>query len=147
MERDKVITVIAGALRAGLLVSMLCLAPHPLRAQAPAAPPAPAVPDWALPGSASHTQVAPPKDFHRPSLNFETPNPEIDFASSPFFVNTKIEEWKTDGSPRLAGVTSLGMGGTNAHVVLEQAPEVPPSDTPHRPAQLLLLSEIGRAHV
>jgi hypothetical protein len=54
------------------LFLMLCAAPHPVRAQAQAAP-APAVPDWALPGSRTHTQVAPPKDFHRPSKNFETP--------------------------------------------------------------------------
>ena len=61
--------------RASLLVLMLCTAPHLLRAQAPGAPaiPAPAVPDWAQPGSATHVQVAPPKDFHRPSKNFDTP--------------------------------------------------------------------------
>jgi acyl transferase domain-containing protein/thioesterase domain-containing protein/acyl carrier protein len=55
-----------------------------------------------------------------PSLNFETPNPEIDFANSPFYVNTKLREWKTNGTPRRAGVSSFGVGGTNAHVVLEE---------------------------
>src|ERR1019366_9983855 len=61
--------------RASLLVLMLGAAPHLLRAQAPGAPatPAPAVPDWAQPGSATHVQVAPPKDFHRPTTNFDTP--------------------------------------------------------------------------
>jgi len=59
-----------------------------------------------------------------PSLNFEQPNPEIDFANSPFYVNTKLREWKTTGTPRRAGVSSLGIGGTNAHVVLEEAPTV-----------------------
>jgi len=60
------------------------------------------------------------------SLYFETPNPAIDWENSPFFVNTKLIEWKsnadTDGTPipRRAGVTSLGMGGTNAHVILEE---------------------------
>jgi amino acid adenylation domain-containing protein len=56
------------------------------------------------------------------SLHFETPNPNIDFENSPFFVNTQLREWKRDRAPRRAGVTSLGMGGTNAHVILEEAP-------------------------
>ncbi|HEV7519190.1 MAG TPA: acyltransferase domain-containing protein, partial [Thermoanaerobaculia bacterium] len=82
-----------------------------------------------------------------PSLHFRTPNPRIDFAGSPFFVNTELRPWETtDGAPRRAGVTSLGMGGTNAHVVLEEAPALPaaPADTPApaavRPWQLLVLS-------
>ncbi|MBW4602158.1 MAG: SDR family NAD(P)-dependent oxidoreductase [Calothrix sp. FI2-JRJ7] len=74
-----------------------------------------------------------------PSLNFELPNPQIDFANSPFFVNTKLTEWKAGSTPRRAGVSSLGMGGTNAHVVLEEAPILPVS-SPSRPWQLLLLS-------
>ncbi|PMB21448.1 type I polyketide synthase [Fischerella thermalis] len=57
-----------------------------------------------------------------PSLNFEQPNPQIDFDNSPFYVNTKLTQWKQELSPRRAGVSSLGMGGTNAHVVLEEAP-------------------------
>ena len=54
---------------------MLCTAPNLLRAQAPGAPatPTPTVPDWALPGSATHKQVPPPADFHRPSRNSNTP--------------------------------------------------------------------------
>src|SRR5262249_10969902 len=59
-----------------------------------------------------------------PSLNFTKPNPNIDFAGSPFFVNTKLSEWQTNGTPRRAGVSSFGIGGTNAHVVLEEAPRV-----------------------
>ena len=55
-----------------------------------------------------------------PSLNFSTPNPKANFEDSPFYVNTILKEWNTDGIPRRAGVTSLGMGGTNAHVVLEE---------------------------
>ncbi|HXQ70499.1 MAG TPA: type I polyketide synthase, partial [Pyrinomonadaceae bacterium] len=59
-----------------------------------------------------------------PSLNFETENPRIDFANSPFYVNAELSEWKTaNGDPRRAGVSSFGIGGTNAHVVLEEAPE------------------------
>ena len=74
-----------------------------------------------------------------PSLHFEQPNPEIDFANSPFYVSTKLSEWKTNGTPRRAGVSSFGVGGTNAHVILEEAPIVQPSST-SRPWQLLLLS-------
>ncbi|WP_373540196.1 amino acid adenylation domain-containing protein [Chamaesiphon sp.] len=79
--------------------------------------------------------------YHRqipPSINFDRPNPHIDFASSPFYVNTKLVDWDTP-EPRRAGVSSFGGGGTNAHVILEQAP---PSlaASPARPYQLLLLS-------
>ncbi len=57
-----------------------------------------------------------------PSLHFHKRNPLIDFANSPFYVNTGLAEWKTARGARRAGVTSLGIGGTNAHVVLEEAP-------------------------
>jgi hypothetical protein len=59
--------------RSSLIRLMLCAAPHLLRAQAPHAPTTPVAPAWAQPGSATHTQVAPPADFHRPSKNFNTP--------------------------------------------------------------------------
>jgi len=59
-------------LSALLLALTVCAAPAILRAQAPGTP-APASPAWAQPGSATHTQVAPPADFHRPSKNFDTP--------------------------------------------------------------------------
>jgi amino acid adenylation domain-containing protein len=77
-----------------------------------------------------------------PSLHFQSPNPRIDFAGSPFFVNTGLRPWEApDGAPRRAGVTSLGMGGTNAHVVLEEAPESPREGaSAGRPWQLLALS-------
>jgi acyl transferase domain-containing protein len=57
-----------------------------------------------------------------PSLNFESPNPEIDFANTPFCVNTTLTKWKNDKYPLRAGVSSFGLGGSNAHVILEQAP-------------------------
>jgi phthiocerol/phenolphthiocerol synthesis type-I polyketide synthase E len=78
-----------------------------------------------------------------PSLHFEEPNPKIDFANSPFYVNTTLAEWKTNGTPRRAGVSSFGIGGTNAHVILEEFPDV---ETCHgaslhsRPWQLLVIS-------
>ncbi|MBW4506985.1 MAG: acyltransferase domain-containing protein [Scytonematopsis contorta HA4267-MV1] len=74
-----------------------------------------------------------------PSLHFQQPNPQIDFANSPFYVNTKLSEWKPKGIPRRAGVSSFGIGGTNAHVIVEEAPTVQ-SSSPLRPYQLLLLS-------
>ncbi|WP_341530411.1 beta-ketoacyl synthase N-terminal-like domain-containing protein [Nostoc sp. UHCC 0302] len=55
------------------------------------------------------------------NLHFKTPNPQIDFANSPFYVNTTLSEWQTNGTPRRAGVSSFGIGGTNAHVILEEA--------------------------
>ncbi|MFU2107363.1 amino acid adenylation domain-containing protein [Paenibacillus larvae] len=57
-----------------------------------------------------------------PSLHFETPNPEIDFENSPFYVNHKLTEWKNGKYPLRAGVSSFGLGGTNVHVILEEAP-------------------------
>ena len=57
-----------------------------------------------------------------PSLNFDTPNPQIDFAASPFYVNTEAKPWPAGPAPRRAGVSSFGMGGTNVHLVLEEAP-------------------------
>ncbi len=74
-----------------------------------------------------------------PSLHFEQPNPQIDFAASPFYVSTRLAEWHTSGHPRRAGVSSFGIGGTNAHVVLEEAPTLPPTDAGRR-WQLLTLS-------
>lgn len=54
------------------------------------------------------------------SLNFEKPNPEIDFAATPFFVNSQLADWSQAEHPRRAGVSSFGIGGTNAHVILEE---------------------------
>ena len=56
------------------------------------------------------------------SLHFRTPNPEIDFANSPFHVNSTLADWPALGAPLRAGISALGVGGTNAHVVLEEAP-------------------------
>ncbi|HET8643093.1 MAG TPA: SDR family oxidoreductase [Pseudonocardiaceae bacterium] len=61
-----------------------------------------------------------------PTLHYTSPNPEIDFENSPFYVNAELSPWQTrDGRPRIAGVSSLGMGGTNVHMILEQAPPRP----------------------
>ncbi|MFP2933199.1 type I polyketide synthase, partial [Pyxidicoccus sp. 3LG] len=78
-----------------------------------------------------------------PSLHFESPNPQIDFDSGPFYVNTALQPWARGRTPRRAGVSSFGIGGTNAHIVLEEAPSAPPS-APGRPWELLVLS--ARSH-
>lgn len=73
-----------------------------------------------------------------PSLNFEQPNPNIDFANSPFFVNTELRRWETNGGPRRAGVSSFGIGGTNAHIVLEEAPASESLNASNAPYVLVL---------
>ncbi|UCH92153.1 MAG: SDR family NAD(P)-dependent oxidoreductase [Candidatus Aminicenantes bacterium] len=57
-----------------------------------------------------------------PALHFKDPNPKIDFKNSPFYVNTKLREWKNNKYPLRAGISSFGIGGTNVHVILEEAP-------------------------
>jgi len=79
-----------------------------------------------------------------PSLHFERPNPQIDFAGSPFYVNARLAPWPARSAPRRAGVSSFGLGGTNVHAVLEQAPDPEPS-APSRPLQLLTLSARSKA--
>ena len=78
-----------------------------------------------------------------PSLNFETPNPKIDFANSPFYVNATLAPWEkpsgNEATPRRAGVSSFGIGGTNVHVVVEEAPARQPAHAPSA-KQLLVLS-------
>ncbi|WP_437313181.1 type I polyketide synthase [Sorangium sp. So ce385] len=76
-----------------------------------------------------------------PSLNFESPNPSIDFANSPFYVNTSLKDWNAGSAPRRAGVSSFGIGGTNAHVVLEEAPAAKRvAAAPARAAELFVVS-------
>jgi len=75
-----------------------------------------------------------------PSLHFAQPNPQIDFANSPFFVNAQLRDWETtDNKPRCAGVSSFGIGGTNAHVILAEAPAISSSSS-SRALQLITLS-------
>ena len=73
------------------------------------------------------------------SLHFRRGNPQIDFAATPFRVNTETRDWSVDDGPLRAGVSSFGIGGTNAHVVLERAPASAPRELARRP-QLLPLS-------
>lgn len=75
-----------------------------------------------------------------PSLHFETLNPKIKLENSPFFVNTRLLEWKSEEYPLRAGISSFGIGGTNAHVILEEWNEHPSPDT-RRPVPLLSLPD------
>ena len=79
------------------------------------------------------------------SLGFEKPNPAIDFETSPFKVNDKLTDWVSHKGPRRAGVNSLGVGGTNAHVVLQEAPTLPASDASDWPFQILTVSGRNKA--
>jgi acyl transferase domain-containing protein/acyl carrier protein len=74
-----------------------------------------------------------------PSLHFHHPNPSIDFANSPFYVVNELQEWAVDHRPRLAGVSSFGIGGTNGHLVLEEVPATEKTLTPGQ-WHLLVLS-------
>lgn len=69
-----------------------------------------------------------------PMANFESPNPVIPLDETPFYVPRTLETWLSNDGPRIAGVSSFGMGGTNAHAVLEEPPLRPtiasePDDT------------------
>ncbi len=55
-----------------------------------------------------------------PSINFKKNNPKLELDTSPFYINTKLKEWQTSSKPRRAAVSSFGLGGTNAHIVLEE---------------------------
>ncbi len=78
-----------------------------------------------------------------PSLNFDRPNPNIDFAHSPFFVNRELRPWEvSEGRVRTAGVSAFGFGGTNFHAVLEE--HVPGRLTSNRKATVAVGAEVGR---
>ena len=75
------------------------------------------------------------------SLNFDQPNEHIDFAGSPFFVNTSLKDWELAGDqPRRATVSSFGFSGTNAHLLIEEAPNNNCPAESSRPAYLFPVS-------
>src|SRR6185503_15743895 len=83
------------------------------------------------------TSLALTEELLPATLHYTAPNPQIDFADSPFYVNSELSRWPgRDGWPKIAGINSLGMGGTNVHVVVEQAPvlqrSTPPADSARR---------------
>ncbi|MBB5121988.1 type-I PKS [Streptomyces eurocidicus] len=81
-----------------------------------------------------------------PMANFSTPNPLLDLAGSPFRIPRTATPWPRGDTPRRAGLTSLGVGGTNVHLVLEQAPEPAPRTGRARPPGVVPVSgSDGRA--
>ncbi len=80
------------------------------------------------------------------SLHAEQLNPRIPFQTSPFYVAQKKESWPRGEQTRLAGVSSFGVGGTNAHVVVEEAPAMA-SDAPSRPLVFLPFSALRREEI
>jgi acyl transferase domain-containing protein len=78
------------------------------------------------------------------TLFFETPNPYIQFEGGPFFVNAALRDWPRGEKPRRAGVSAFGVGGTNAHAVLEEAPAAD-SEPPLRPVQIVVASARSEA--
>jgi acyl transferase domain-containing protein len=75
------------------------------------------------------TVLALEKEAIPPLVHFEKPNPNIDFANSPFFPSRTLLSWPRNVNPRRAGVNSLGVGGTNVHVILEEAPHRGPAES------------------
>ena len=55
-----------------------------------------------------------------PTINYKEPNPELRLSESPFYIVDKLTEWEPINGRRIAGVSSFGMGGTNAHIILEE---------------------------
>jgi amino acid adenylation domain-containing protein len=74
-----------------------------------------------------------------PSVNYNKPNPYIDFENSPFYVNNKLQNWHSD-KERYAGVSSFGIGGTNAHLILAEGSNIDKISSTSRPAQLMCWS-------
>ncbi|WP_082515161.1 type I polyketide synthase [Methylobacterium sp. Leaf112] len=79
------------------------------------------------------------------SLGFERPNPSIDFAGSPFAVADRLTPWPRITGPRRAAVNALGVGGTNAHAILEAPPKIAASPAGSGGPELILLSARNRA--
>lgn len=74
-----------------------------------------------------------------PLVHFTKSNPQMDLLNGPFIVNDKLVDWESDGRPRRASISAFGIGGTNAHVILEEA-TTNQQGGPSRENQLLLLS-------
>ncbi len=75
------------------------------------------------------------------TLHFQQPNPKLNLAETPFYINAQSQPWATAALPRRAGVSSFGLGGTNAHLILEEAPQADQTDQPDaRPHHLLTLN-------
>ncbi len=87
------------------------------------------------------TTLALKNELLPPSLNYTHGNPDIDFTNSPFHVQAQPSPWpRTHDHPRRAGISAFGFGGTNAHLILEEAPLPEPSPTSPHPTETLIIS-------
>lgn len=75
-----------------------------------------------------------------PTPNFREPNPEMDIGNSPFAISAELTTWQPTNGVRMSGITALGAGGTNAHVVIEQGPPTAPAIPVAQGPQILPLS-------
>lgn len=80
-----------------------------------------------------------------PLTNFRAANPQLALETSPFLAENKASPWVSGPSPRRAAVSSFGIGGTNAHLVLEEAPPVDEGAAPDRPRLLVLSAKTATA--
>jgi acyl transferase domain-containing protein len=130
VEVESLVPVFKGAARGSIALGSAKSNVGHLKAGAGAAGLLKAV--WAV-----HEKVLPP------TLNAHPPNPDVDFASTPFVLNHDLREWKAkDGTPRRCGVSAYGFGGTNFHVVLEE--HVPGALTKGaRPVQVAVSAPVG----
>lgn len=74
-----------------------------------------------------------------PTINFKSLNPNIQLDDSPFYINSKLSDWHANGK-RTAGVSSFGVGGTNAHVIVQEVSQRAASSVSKRPLQLITWS-------
>lgn len=75
-----------------------------------------------------------------PTLNFQAPNPGVDYSDTAYYVNTELKDWPAGPFPRRAAVNSLGIGGTNAFAIVEETPELDSTPPVERPCHVLTLS-------
>lgn len=80
--------------------------------------------------------------FLPPTLHYKSPNPGLDIENSPFYVVSQLTEWKPQATPRRAGLSSFGIGGTNSHLILEEAPAAEAFKRPEvvRPVEIFPVS-------
>ncbi len=74
------------------------------------------------------------------TMHYSRPNPQIDFVNSPFYVNDALREWPRTNQPRYAGISALGLGGTNAHIVLSEAPLIADSEVEYNKTEIFTIS-------